>query len=432
MTLYKYQQRAVDFILEKKRVALFLDMGIGKTIISLTSACELLKTGKIKKCLVIAPLAVAKNTWDTEIKKWPHLKHLKYKVCVGNEKERIEAFSSDADIYIINRENIPWCLAKGFNAFGMIIVDESSSFKSHSSQRFKALACFKYLYMVLLSGTPSPNGLHDLWSQLFLLDHGERLEKKISRFRDKYCTTERYGFNYKVISPEEISDKISDICMSLKAADYLELPKLININTIVSLPNFSQYSYFKKNYVLEDITAINAAVLTSKLLQYCNGAVYDEEKDYLEVHNEKIEALQNIIDENPNDNILVAYNYRSDVERLKKKFKDAVVFNSKTDCVTQWNQGNIKIMLCHPASAGKGLNLQEGGNIIVWFGLTWNLEDYLQFNARLHRQGQLKPVVINHIIVKNTIDELVLAKLFGKQLTQNDLLEVLKLELNKK
>ena len=488
MQLHNYQIERIQYILDTKKSALFLDMGLGKTVVALTAAQTLLDSFTVNKVLVIAPLRVANNVWHNEIKQWQHLKHLTYSIVTGNEKQRFKALEKQVDIYIINRENLLWLFMNGYRDFGMIIVDESTSFKNPSRaaaklfknekiyekvkqhfgnctlrqftkykiNKFVALSLMRCEYMVLLTGTPSPNGLMDLYSQIYCLDKGERLGKTLTYYRETYFTKDKYGFGYECIDSEGIYDKIKDITVSMRATDYIELPKKINLVTNIDLGEHKkEYDDLAKEFVIKvssgDIVAANAGVLTNKLLQFCNGAIYDEFRDYNIIHDLKLDALEEILEGNPNENIIVAYNYKSDLERLKNRFKHAVIMNEPSresdqerlknriirkyfnppitnkdsGTIEAWNQGKIKLLLCHPASSGKGLNLQHGGNIIVWFGLTWNLEDYLQFNARLYRQGQIKPVTINHIVAKDCIDETVLERLGSKNNNQKELLEAL-------
>lgn len=429
--LHSYQNKAVDFILNKKKCALFLDMGLGKTVITLTAIAKLLNEFSISKILIIAPLRVVNNVWHNEIQKWEHLKFITYSIVTGNEKERLEALKKNADIYLINRENVQW-LYNHCITWDMIVLDESSSFKNSSTKRFKALKKFKYDYIVELTGTPSPNGLLDLWAQIYLVDKGERLGKTMYIYKERYFFCDYSGFNYSPIYPPTIFNAISDITLSMKAEDYVQLPDKIEITTKVKLTyfNLKTYNEIRKEFIAnignKEITVSNAAVLSNKLLQFCNGAIYDENKNIIEIHDAKLDALEDLIEDNPDENILVAYNYNSDLTRLQKRFKDAVVMDKEGRNVDLWNKGEIKLLLCHPASSGKGLNLQHGGHIIIWFGLTWNLEDYLQFNARLHRIGQSKPVIINHIIAENCIDEIIMKVLSNKDRNQNTLLDALK------
>lgn len=429
--LHPYQIKAVEFILNKKKCALYLDMGLGKTVITLTAILSLFDNKSISKVLVIGPLRVINNVWHNEIHKWEHLKHLTYSLVIGNEKQRLEALNKQADIYLINRENTAWLYSQN-NNWDMIVLDESSSFKNASSKRFKALKKFKYDYIVQLSGTPSPNNLLDLWSQIYLIDHGKRLEKSMYLYKGRFFFSDYSGYNYKPIYPPCIFNAISDITLSMKAEDYIQLPDKIETATKVKLSysHLKKYKEIKKEFITnlgdKEITVANAAVLSNKLLQFCNGAIYDENKNIIEIHDVKLDALEDLIEDNPDENILVAYNYKSDLIRLQKRFKHAIVMDKDSKNVDLWNKGKIKLLLCHPASSGKGLNLQQGGHIIIWFGLTWNLEDYLQFNARLYRIGQSKPVIINHIIAENCIDEVIMKVLNNKNVNQNILLNALK------
>lgn len=427
MKLRLHQLKAVNNIITKKKHALHLDMSIGKTIITLTAIKSLIDSFAINKILVIAPRHVANTVWHNEILKWEHLKGLTYSVCTGNEKQRLKTLNENVDIYIINRENIVWLFEQGYaNKFDFIVVDESASFKNPSAKRFKALKKFKCEYLVELSGTPNPNGLLDIWSQIYLLDQGESLEKYITHYKDKYFNVDRSGYKFTAKNPEIIYKKIEHLVTSMRAEDYLELPEKNYVFTYVDLPNMKDYRYFKKNMVIniKDTTIIaeTEAVLGNKLLQFCNGAIYDEFGNTHEIHNAKLDVLEDILEDNPNDNFIVAYNYKSDLERIKKRFKQAVVMDKKSSQVELWNKGQIKLLLCHPESCGEGLNLQFGGNMIIWFGLTWNLKSYLQLNARLHRQGQTKPVIINHIVAKSCEDERVIKGLNLKNIQQEELL----------
>ncbi len=430
--LHNYQLKAVDFALRKKRVALWLDMGLGKTIISLTVAQKLIdKYPANFKVLIIAPLLVANNVWHEEIQNWEHLKHLTWSIVTGNEKQRTEALQKDVNIYITNRDNVSWLYEKKHTKWDLVIVDESASFKNANTKRVNDLAKFQYKHMIQLTGTPSPNGLVDIWSQLFLLDHGERLGKNVYGYLRRYFYKDEYKHVYICLRPEDIYKAVQDITMVMKSEDYLDLPDLISTNTKVELSStdFKTYKKLEEDYITEiqnkTIVVEFAAALSNKLFQYCNGAIYDEHKNVIEIHKVKIEALKDIIENNPNNNILVAYNFKSDLLRLQEHFKDAVVMDKEGKNAVLWNQNKIKLLLCHPASASEGLNLQKGGNILVWFSLTWNLKNYLQMNKRLHRQGQLKPVIINHIIVKDCIDEKIMKSLAAKDVTQTSLLNAL-------
>lgn len=424
--LHNYQKRAVEFIKDKKKCALYLDMGLGKTATTLTAIKELLEESKISKVLIIAPLRVANSTWHKEIENWQHLNNLTYSICTGSEKTRKEALKLKANIYIINRENVQWLYEYTNFKFDCIVIDESSSFKSPKSKRFRALKKVEYNYMIQLSGTPSPNGLEDLWSQIFLLDRGERLGRTYSMYINNYFYSDRYGYNNYIKDSSVVYNLINDITLSMQAKDYIELPDYIKVTTDVEIPCFKKYKEFEKDFILkikeDEITASTAAVLANKLLQFSNGAIYDENKNFVEIHESKLDVLQDIIEENENSNILVAYNFQSDLKRLQKRFENGIVLDNNEKIIDLWNNKKIKLMFAHPASCSMGLNLQKGGNIIIWFGLTWNLEHYLQFNARLHRQGQEKPVIINHIVAKNTIDEKVIKSLNNKNFNLKDLL----------
>jgi SNF2 family DNA or RNA helicase len=346
----------------------------------------------------------------------------------------------DADVYVINRENVKWLVDLHGKKwpFDMIVVDESSSFKNPSSQRFKALK--KILpftnYMVLLTGTPSPNSLMDLWPQIYLADFGERLGRTVTGFRQRFFEQDFSGYKWKIRDgcADKIHDLISDKVIYMGAEDYLSLPDRIDLEVLVDMPDRARASYRELEKTLlsqiesgEEVEAITAAVLANKLLQFSNGAAYhDEHKNWAEIHTAKLDAMQDLVDENPNDNLLVSYNYRFDLDRLLAKFPQAVVLDKEQSTVDRWNKGEIKMLLAHPASAGHGLNLQHGGSMIVWFGLNWSLELYQQFNGRLHRQGQTKPVRIVHIVCKDTIDQRVLGALSDKNATQSSLLKSLK------
>lgn len=438
--LHAYQNRAVEFIKEKKRCALFLDMGMGKSVSTLTAITDLIDGFSARKVLVIAPLRVCNSVWAQERDKWSHLKELHISVCTGSERKRISGLSIEADIYVINRENIAWLvkfLGKKWD-FDTVVIDESSSFKSASSQRFKALK--KVIadtdHMILLTGTPSPNGLLDLWAQLYLVDFGQRLGRTMTSYKQRFFEPDYMGYKF---SPRDRSDKrihalISDCVMHMSAEDYLSLPERIDIDEVVQMPAQVRKSYIELEKELlaqlpdgEEIEAINAAALANKLMQYSNGAVYTgQDKNWKALHNAKLDALAEIVEENPQENILVAYNYKFDLERLLKRFPEAEVLKNDQDVIDRWNKGEIKMMLAHPASAGHGLNIQSGGSMIVWFGLNWSLELYQQFNARLHRQGQSKPVRIVHILSEDTIDQRVAGVLKQKSATQKDLLNALK------
>lgn len=438
--LHDYQNKAVEFIKQKERCALFLDMGLGKSVSTLTAISDLQDSFSVQKVLVIAPLRVANSTWAQEAEKWEHLEHLKVSVCTGSEKTRRSALHREADVYVINRENVVWLvdLYKKKWPFDCVIVDESSSLKNPSAKRFRALKkVLPYTnYMVLLTGTPSPNSLMDLWSQMYLIDFGESLGRTITGYRQRFFEQDFMGYRYTIRDgcADKIHNLISDRVISMSAEDYLDLPDRIDLETKVELPSgvMRRYKELEKTLLAEletgeEVEAVSAAALANKMLQFSNGAAYhDEHKNWAEIHKEKLDALADIVEDNPDENILVAYNYKFDLERLQKRFPQAVILDKEHETIERWNRGEIKMLLAHPASAGHGLNLQRGGSMSVWFGLNWSLELYQQFNARLHRQGQTKPVRIIHIVAKDTIDERVLMVLKDKDATQSSLLDALK------
>jgi len=437
--LHDYQNNAVRYIDAHPKCALFLDMGLGKTVISLTAIADFIATKPEARVLIVAPLRVANTVWKQEAENWEHLMHLDIKIATGTARNRIKAIMEMQNIVVVNRENISWLAP--FGNWDMIVIDESSSFKSFKSMRFKAMRKNAVIAerVVLLSGTPSPNGIMDLWSQIALLDNGERLGKNITAFRNKYFDKSGYqGYVYtpKIGAHEAVQEKIADICMSMSADDYLSVPARVDVNQFVELSNTAKkiYKGFKRDFVIEigdtDITAVSAAVLVNKLLQISNGALYDSEGNTHHIYDGKIDCLKSMFDDNPNESLLVAYNYRSDLERLQEAFPDAVTLSTSGKEVGAWNKGEIKILLAHPASAGHGLNLQAGGSVVVWFGLNWSLELYEQFNARLHRQGQKRKVRVIHILAKNTIDERVLSVLQDKSKTQADIVNFLKYEVS--
>lgn len=438
---HNYQNYAKDFILAHKVSALFLDCGLGKTITTLTAINELMYDSfEISKVLIIAPLRVAQSTWKDEIEKWDHLNLLRYSIAVGDEKERLKALKQNADIYIINRENVYWLVTKSgidFN-FDMLIIDELSSFKSHTSKRFKNLLKIRPYFerVVGLTGTPSSNGLMDLWAEFRVLDLGERLGRYITHYRNEYFLPDKRNgaviFSYKPQpnAEERIYRRLADMTISMKSTEYLKMPELILNEIEINLDEEDQIKYkkFKKEMVMtiqeKEIDAINAASLSNKLIQLANGSIYDEDKKFYEVHNKKLDKLEEIIESANGKPVLVAYWFKADKERIEKRFK---VREIKTaDDIKQWNKGMIDLALIHPASAGHGLNLQSGGSTLVWFSLTWSLELYQQTNARLYRQGQKDTVVIHHLITKNTIDEDIMKSLKRKDKTQEALMKAVK------
>lgn len=438
---HNYQNYAKDFILAHKVSALFLDCGLGKTITTLTAINELMYDSfEISKVLIIAPLRVAQSTWKEEIEKWDHLNLLRYSIAVGDEKERLKALKQKSDIYIINRENVDWLVTKsGIDInFDMLIIDELSSFKSHTSKRFKSLLKIRPYFerVVGLTGTPSSNGLMDLWAEFRVLDLGERLGRYITHYRNEYFLPDKRNgaviFSYKPQpnAEERIYRRLADMTISIKSTEYLKMPELILNELEINLDEEDQMKYkkFKKEMVMtiqeKEIDAINAASLSNKLIQLANGSIYDEDKKFYEVHNKKLDKLEEIIESANGKPVLVAYWFKADKERIEKRFK---VREIKTaDDIKQWNKGMIDLALIHPASAGHGLNLQSGGSTLVWFSLTWSLELYQQTNARLYRQGQKDTVVIHHLIIKNTIDEDIMKSLKRKDKTQESLMKAVK------
>ena len=438
---HNYQNYAKDFILAHKVSALFLDCGLGKTITTLTAINELMYDSfEISKVLIIAPLRVAQSTWKDEIEKWDHLNLLRYSIVVGDEKERLKALKQNSDIYIINRENVDWLVTKSgidFN-FDMLVIDELSSFKSHTSKRFKSLLKIRPYFerVVGLTGTPSSNGLMDLWAEFRVLDLGERLGRYITHYRNEYFLPDKRNgaviFSYKPQpnAEERIYRRLADMTISMKSTEYLKMPELILNELEINLDEEDQMKYkkFKKEMVMtiqeKEIDAINAASLSNKLIQLANGSIYDEDKKFYEVHNKKLDKLEEIIESANGKPVLVAYWFKADKERIEKRFK---VREIKTaDDIKQWNMGMINLALIHPASAVHGLNLQSGGFTLVWFSLTWSLELYQQTNARLYRQGQKDTVVIHHLITKNTIDEDIMKSLKRKDKTQEALMRAVK------
>ena len=455
--LHNYQRACVQHIVTNPFAGVFLDMGLGKTVSTLTAINYLLFDYlEVTSVLVIAPKRVAETVWKEEAEKWEHLRHLRFSKILGSSQQRQEALRKKADIYIISRDNIAWLCALyggGKLPFDMVVIDELSSFKSYKSLRFKALRGPRVFLkrLVGLTGTPAPNGLIDLWPQMYLIDRGERLEKTITMYRQRYFRPGRtnghvvYSYNLLENSDELIHEKIKDICISMQAKDYLSLPDITYNNIKLEMPNAlkAQYREFEKEKILElfesenpegpkQISVANATVLAGKLLQFANGAVYDEQKIAHEIHTLKIEALKEIVENANGQPVLVAWTFQHDRDRIIKalsSYKPRELKTSKD--IEDWNAGKIQVLLTHPASAGHGLNLQAGGNIIVWFGLTWSLELYQQFNARLYRQGQQKAVIVHHITLADTYDENVLAALSSKDKKQNALIASLKARVEK-
>lgn len=442
--LHGYQEYSVNFIIEHPVAAVLLDCGLGKTVTSLTAINDLMfDYFDIHRVLVICPLRVG-NVWANEIQHWEHLHLLRYSVAVGSESERLSALKAQADIYIINRENVQWLIEKSgipFD-FDMLVVDELSSFKNYQSKRFKTLmkARPKVKRVVGLTGTPSSNGLMDLFAEFKLLDMGARLGRFIGQYRNAYFSPDKRNgqiiYNYKPLpnAEQQIYDKISDITISMKSTDHLKMPEMISTKYEVELSDSEKKKYeeLKKDLILQlpdgEITAANAASLTGKLSQMANGAVYSDDESILEIHQRKLDALEDIIESANGKPVLVAYWFRHDLERIRKRFDVRAIKTAKD--IADWNNGRIPVALIHPASAGHGLNLQAGGNHLVWFGLTWSLELYQQTNARLWRQGQTaETVVIQHIVAKATVDEHIMKALAQKNTTQLALMDAVRAEL---
>lgn len=441
---HNYQSYAIKYIETHPIAALLLDMGLGKTVITLTAIQNLLfDYFTVKKVLVIAPLRVARSTWPDEVKKWSHLKNLTYSVVLGSSKERQVALQQKADIYIINRENVTWLVEKSGQPFDfdMVVIDELSSFKSHQSKRFKSLKAVRPFVkrIVGLTGTPSSNGLMDLWAQFRLLDNGQRLGRFISHYRDLYFTPDKrngmvvYSYKPKPEAEELIYQQIDDITVSMKAEDYLNMPDLFTHKVKVKLSDKERklYDQLKQEMVVEvrdkEIDAINAASLSNKLLQMASGAVYDDEGQFVAIHDRKLDALEDLIESANGKPLLIAYWFKHDLKRIKRRF-DVRELKTTQD-FKDWNDQKISVALIHPASAGHGLNLQAGGSALVWFSLTWSLELYQQTNARLYRQGQEETVQIYHLVTEGTLDEEVLKALERKDKHQDSLLEAVKAEL---
>lgn len=445
---HDYQKYCIDRIISDSSLGLFLDMGLGKTVITLTAVNELIYNRfEVGKVLVIAPKKVAETTWTNEAQKWEHLHNLRISRVIGTLAQRVRALNTPADVYVINRENVPWLVEYDRNSwrFDMVVIDELSSFKSSKAQRFRSL-CYVRQHikrLVGLTGTPASNGLIDLWAQIYLLDEGERLGKKITHFRTKYCDCNTHGGHFSTYvmksgAEESIRSAISDICISMKAEDYLQLPEC----TVVDVPVYmdrrteKRYEEFEREMLLQidenTLDAGTAAVLSGKLMQFANGAVYDENKNAVEVHSGKLDTLSELVEGLNGQHALIFYNFRHDLERILRHFEKSplAIRELKTDQdQADWNAGKIDLLLAHPASAGYGLNLQQGGHHVIWFGLNWSLELYEQANKRLHRQGQQERVIIHRLITQNTRDVDVADALAGKQDVQNALLEALKVKI---
>lgn len=438
---HDYQTRAKDFILEHPKAGMLLEMGLGKTVITLTAIDVLInELFEVDRVLVIAPKRVAEDTWTREHAKWDHLRHLRVSKVLGSPEQRRRALATDADIYVIGRDNVVWLVEQCRQSwpFDMVVIDELSSFKNPQAKRFRALKKVipKASRVVGLTGTPSANGLMDLWAEIYLLDRGERLGHTLGAYREKYFRPgARNGyvvFKWEPLrgSREKIEAAISDICISMSADDYLTLPKRIDnlIPVKLSPQEMKQYKTMEAEQLLhiddEDVVALNAAAVMTKLLQIANGSVYSHEGNVVRLHDAKLEALLEIIDTTDSP-VLIFYSYKHDLAAIKAAIPGARTLDGPED-IAEWNAGKVQVLLAHPASVGYGLNLQEGGHVIVWYGLTWSLELYQQANARLYRQGQDKPVIIHHLIAEGTVDEQVMRALQEKDMSQAALMAALK------
>ncbi|HFH8813103.1 TPA: SNF2-related protein [Streptococcus agalactiae] len=451
LSLHDYQEVTKDFIIRTPYAAVILDMGMGKTATTLSAINELMfDRYEVSKVLVIAPLRVANTVWSDEIEQWEELRHLRYAKIVGTPKQRRAALEQDADIYIVNREILPWLVQQcsPYFKWDMVVIDELSSFKSWQSKRFKAFMAMRpYMKRVVgLTGTPSSNGLMDLFAEFKVIDSGERLGRFIGEYRSRYFDEGRRNGNivYEYIPMDyaecQIYDKIDDITISMKAMDYLDMPELISTKKVVHLTDkeTDNYKRFKKDYVLSDledgeVTAANAASLSNKLVQMANGAVYSDDHQVVSLHDQKLDTLEDIIEAANGEPVLVAYWFKHDLQRIEERLAklkvQGTVLKTEQD-IREWNKGNIRVGLLHPASAGHGLNLQKGSHHLVWFGLTWSLELYQQTNARLWRQGQqAETVVIQHIVTEGTIDEEILKALENKDAQQSRLIEAVKAQV---
>lgn len=441
---HAYQQYAIQHIETHKEAALFLDMGLGKTVIALSAIWDLaFDFFEVSKVLVVAPLRVARDTWPAEIEKWEHLKYMTYSVVVGTEEERRQALLKKALVYIINRENVDWLVSKSGVPFrfDMVVIDELSSFKSHTSKRFKSFLKVRprIKRIVGLTGTPSGNGLMDLWAEFRLLDMGKRLGRYISHYREAFFEPDKRNqmmvFSYKprLGAAKDIYQLIGDITISMKSLDFLPMPKLImnEVHVKLSPAERKVYDELRKKMALsiegKEIDAANAAALSGKLLQMANGAVYDDDHKPIRIHDRKLDALEDLMEAANGKPILIAYWFKHDLARMKERLSIREIRSSKD--ITDWNEGKIPVAAIHPASAGHGLNLQAGGSVLIWFGLTWSLELYQQTNARLWRQGQKHTVIIEHIVTEGTIDEQVMRVLQSKNKTQEALIAAVKANL---
>jgi SNF2 family DNA or RNA helicase len=445
---HEYQRYCIDRILGTEKLGLFLDMGLGKTVITLTAIQELIYNRfAVSRVLIIAPKKVAEATWSAEAAKWEHLQHLRFSLILGTEQKRIRAIYAPADVYVINRENVVWLvdyLRNGW-CFDMVVIDESSSFKNHRAKRFKSLTWIQphVKRLIELTGTPAPNSLADLWAQLYLLDEGKRLGRNITAFRDSFFRANNHGGHFTTYeetegAAQEIQSRISDICISMKSEDYLQLPELVYDLVPVQLDPKAKKAYdeMEREMLLqideEVIDAGSAAALSNKLLQLCNGAVYSDTDKWVQLHDCKLEAFMELIERLNGQPALVFYNFKHDRERLVQalaKAKKRVRILQKPEDADAWNRRELDVLLAHPASCAYGLNLQQGGNHVIWFGLNWSLELFLQANKRLHRQGQTSTVFVHELAVQDSRDTDVIAALQDKDATQDALIESLKVRI---
>ena len=444
---YEYQQTAIKWIIDNPRCGLFLDMGLGKTVSTLTAIQQLMDDCEVSRTLVVAPKKVAETTWTTEAQKWDHLKSLKVAKVMGTEKQRKLALAEKADVYVIGRDSFVWLVGifGGMLPFDVLVIDELTSFKSSKSNRFKAMrmATPTAKRVIGLTGTPAPNGLIDLWAQMYCIDMGERLGRSVTKYRETYFETHKWNniivrCNVKKGYDEVIRKKIADICLSMQAKDYLQLPDLINhtIKVQLSTATMQAYTKFEREKVLQfqdehqgetaNVLAQSAAGLMNKLSQFANGAIYDEDRNVHNVHDEKLDRLAEIIEAANGSSVLVFYQYKHDAARIAEKFKGyrVKVYTDEKQLI-EWNAGQVDILLAHPASTAFGLNMQDGGHYIVWFGTGWNLELYQQANARLHRQGQQYPVQVYNLVCSGTVDERAVTALENKKGVQQGLLDSL-------
>ncbi len=443
--LHPYQHKAIRHIMSAPKIALWMEMGLGKTASTATAIADLMDSFEVLQTLVIAPKKVARDTWPEELQLWQQSRHLEFQLIMGTPKQRLKQIQRFCDLHIIGRDLVKWLVdAWGSQwPYDMVVLDEASSFKSVKTQRFKWFKkALPYMERIVeLTGTPTSKGLLDIWSQIYLLDQGKRLGRTENIFKCRYFDSDYMKYNWwpRKDTEQQIYKALEGLCLTLSVEDYLKMPRRIENRVSIELTTRlrKQYDRLEADFLLEleesgdTVKAPNSAVLTNKLLQFCNGAMYVQDefekvKGFQEIHSLKLDALEDLIAEAQGQSVLIAYNFKSDLKRIKARFSAAVSIDEGDDVIKRWNAGEIPILLAHPASAGHGLNLQRGGNIIVWFGLTWSLELYQQFNARLHRQGQTKPVFIHHLIVQKSIEETVMASLKNKYKTQSELLNALK------